>query len=216
MELVEIIAAGHKGRLAANVANVAGIAEADARAALEALVGEVAGRIAAKVADPAELELLLDVIEAGEHDDYLDSADALLSREAIQEGEEILTHVYGGLDAARAAAARLPRPASLDGPRMGSLMTLAATLSVAALTRRGRATWLPAAGDGYGSSLLGALIQGLIQGLTHVPARRRRRRTRATYSPRYAGSRKRKRKTATRRRTAEPTLADVFGELLKR
>ena len=215
-ELLDIILAGHEGKLVGAIALAGQYPIEAAEKALKTLVHDIASRIAVKVRDEDELELLLDVIEAGEHDDYLDNPDALLSREAIEEGEEILVHVYGSAERARTIAKSLRRPHGMSESNMERLMSLAATLCVAAIVKRGQQTYLAADLGPASSSFWQEFVQAIIKGATHVPAKRRRRRSRATYANSYKKSKKRTRQRTKSRRKSTPGMADIFGELLKR
>lgn len=219
-ELIDIILAANNGRTAGAIA-LAGNYPVDAsEKALRTHVREIGHKMALKAQTPEEMELLLDVIEAGEHEDYLTNPDVLLSREAIEEGEEILTHVYGSLEAARAVARRLRRPHGIGEPQMERMMTLAATLCVAGLVRRGQTGFMAASSSGgtggAGLSFLREMLTAVIKGITYVPPRRRRRRNRATYAASYKTSLKRKWQQKRSSRTTSPSHADVFGELIKR
>ena len=215
-ELIDIILAANDGKTAGALALAGDYSVDAAEKALKTHVREIGSKIAVKARDPEELELLLDVIEAGEHDDYLTNPDALLSREAVEEGEEILAHVYGSVERARAVASTLRKPHGISEEKMQRMMTLAATLCVAALVKRGQQTYLAADMGGIASTFFSELIAAIIKGITHVPAKRRRRRNRATYAKSYKTSRKRRRQRKRSKRTRTPDLADVFGELLKR
>ena len=219
-ELIDIILAANDGRTAGALALAGSYTVDTAEKALRTHVREIGHKMALKAQSPEELDLLLDVIEAGEHDDYLTNPDALLSREAIEEGEEILIHLYGSLDAARAVARRLRRPHGITEEKMERMMTLAATLCVAGLVRRGKTSFMAASSTGgmggAGATFLQELVSAIIKGITHVPPRRRRRRNRATYANSYKTSRKRKRQQRRSTRTSKPSLADVFGDLIKR
>jgi len=162
------------------------------------------------------LQDLLDVIEAGEHDDYLTNPDTLLSREAAQEGEEILAHVYGSLDRARTVARSLRRPHGIGEEKMERLMSLAATLCVAAMVARGRQGFMAVDLGGVTQTFWREMVNAVIKGITYVPPRRRRRRNRATVAKSYATSAKRKRQRRRSKRKTSPSLSDVFGELIKR
>lgn len=215
-ELVDIVLMAHDGKTAAILALAGGYPADAAEKALRTQVREIGHQMARKAQDPEELELILDVIEAGEHDDYLNNPDALLSREAIQEGEEILAHVYGSLGRARTVARGLRRPHGINEDKMERLMSLAATLCVAGLVRRGRQGFMSADLGDTTQVFWKEMINAIIKGITYVPPKRRRRRNRATVAGSYSTSSKRKRQRARSRRTAPPSLADVFGELLKR
>lgn len=215
-EIVDIVLASNDGKTAAALAMAGGYSVDAAEKALKTLVREVGSKLVLKAQDPDELELMLDVIEAGEHDDYLSNPDALVSREAIEEGEEILEHLYGSLERARTMAAQVRRPHGLSEEKMERLMTLAATLSVAAMVQRGRQGFMSADLNGTGSVFWKELLRAIYKGITHVPPKRRRRRNRATVARSYKTSRKRRRQRRRSRRKSRPSLADVFGELIKR
>ncbi len=215
-ELIDIILASNNGMTSGAIALAGNYPIEASEKALKTLVREIGSRMAVKARDPEELELLLDVIEAGEHDDYLTNTDALISREAIEEGEEILAHVYGSVERARSIAHSLRRPHGMTETNMERMMSLAATLCVAALVRRGRQTYLAADMGSVASTFWGELLNAIIKGATHVPAKRRRRRNRATYANSYKRSKKRTRQRSRSRRKTTPGLGDVFGEMLKR
>ncbi|MDX1715665.1 MAG: DUF937 domain-containing protein [Anderseniella sp.] len=215
-ELIDIILASNQGRTAAALAMAGGYSVDSAEKALKTQVREIGSKIALKAREPEELELLLDVIEAGEHDDYLTNPDALLSREAIEEGEEILAHVYGSVDRARTIARSLRRPHGLTEEKMERMMTLAATLCVAGLVQRGRQGFMAAEVSGAGSVFWKELFKAVYKGVTYVPPKRRKRRSRSTYAKSYKTSAKRKRQRRRSKRKTTPSLADVFGELIKR
>jgi hypothetical protein len=215
-ELIDIILASNQGRTAGALALAGGYPADAAEKALKTLVRDIGHRMAMKAQDPDEFDLILDVIEAGEHDDYLTNPDALLSREAVQEGEEILAHVYGSLERARTVARSLRRPHGINEDKMERLMSLAATLCVAAMVARGRQGFMAADLGGAAQSFWSELVNAVIKGVTYVPPKRRKRRSRATVARSYASSRKRKRQRSRSKRKTSPSLADVFGELVKR
>ncbi len=217
LELVDIVLASNDGKTAGALAMAGGFSADAADKALRTQIREIGSRMAIRARDPEELQLLLDVIEAGEHDDYLNEVDAILSREAIEEGEEILAHVYGTVERARTISRSLRKPHGINAEQFERLMSVTATLCVAALVRRGQQTWLPAVGvESAASTFWSELVGAVIKGVTHVPAKRRRRRSRATYANSYKRSKKRTRQRNKSRRKTTPNLGDIFGELLKR
>jgi hypothetical protein len=95
-------------------------------------------------------------------------------------------------------------------------MSLAATLCVAATVARGRQGFMAADLGGVTQTFWTEMVNAVIKGITYVPPRRRRRRNRATVAKSYATSAKRKRQRRRSRRKTNPSLSDVFGELIKR
>ncbi len=220
MELVEHVITANGGRQVAAIAVAAGISPQEMERLLRLQVPAIAARIRERAGnDEAELEAVFDLLEDGEAEEYLQKEREITTRDAVADGEDILEHLYGSLEAARAAA---PVPEGMSPELAARLMTFSAVLTVAAMTRRYRTEVLPAmsataSGEGGILSLLiAALIDGLIKGLKRaLLPRRRRRRTR--YSYRYRRRRKRRRtsRRSYRRRRSSSVLEDVLGNVLK-
>ncbi len=227
MELVEHVITANGGRQVAAIAAAAGISPQEMERLLRLQVPVIAARIRERAGnDEAELEAVFDLLEDGEAEEYLQKEREITTRDAVADGEDILEHLYGSLEAARAAA---PVPEGMSPELAARLMTFSAVLTVAAMTRRYRTEVLPAmsataSGEGGILSLLiAALIDGLIKGLKRaLLPRRRRRRTR--YSYRYRRRRKRRRTSRRtyrrrtsrrRRRRSSSVLEDVLGNVLK-
>ena len=227
MELIEHIITANGGQQTAAIAAAAGLAPRDFEAVLRAQVPVIARRIHERTeSDEAELEAIFDLLEDGEAEEYLRKPRALTSHEAVDDGEDILAHLFGSPEEAARAA---PAPKDVDPALAGRLMTYSAVLTVAAMSRRYRAEALPAArlddsGEGKGAGILSiiisALIAGLVKGLSRalLPRRRRRRR----YSTRYRRHRRRTRRRTTRRRRTRRArrrgtsiLKDILGQVLR-
>ncbi len=222
MELVEHIISAGSGRPLAALAAAAGISPREMEQVLRAQVPAIAARIHQRAAaDEAELEAIFDILEAGEAEDYLEKPRALTSRAAVRDGEDILAHLFGSLDAARRQA---PAPPGMAPELAGRLMTWSALLCVAAMSRRWRTEALPAmasSGDGGILSLLvQAIVSGLLRALKSALLPRRRRRT--PYSRRYRRHRRRtsrrrtsRRHSRRRRRRNVSILEDIIGQVLR-
>jgi len=228
MELVEHVITANGGRQVAAIAAAAGISPQEMERLLRLQVPVIAARIRERAAeDEAELEAVFDLLEDGEAEEYLQKEREITTRDAVADGEDILEHLYGSLEAARAAA---PVPEDMSPELAARLMTFSAVLTVAAMTRRYRTEVLPAmsaaasggeAGGGLLALLVSALIDGLIKGLSRaLLPRRRRRRTRYSYryrrTRRRTGRRRGRRRTSRRRRRrSSSVLEDVLGNVLK-
>ena len=115
------------------------------------------------------------------------------------------------------------------------LMTMAASLTFAAMARRNQQFQLAAAsdtngennsgsGEGFLAMLISALVTGLMQGLRQaVRPRRRRRRRRSILEQVLGTGRQRSRRSTRRRKTRRrktrrrksPSLNDLLGDLLR-
>jgi hypothetical protein len=137
MSLMALMAAGQQGLLIRSVGGVIGVEEPVARQALERLSRAIARRLSSRVAiEPAEHEVLLDVVARGGFERYIDDPRALYGRESVRDGEGLLAYAYGSVDAAREEARAIGPPAGLDREVFARLMTLAASLMLAAMARR--------------------------------------------------------------------------------
>lgn len=212
MQILDIIASAQGGHLVTHLAAAAGVDQETARSALDRLVPEIARRIADKAGDPDEREHLLAVVDDSEADDYLDTPRTLLSRTATKDGEDILAYLYGSVASARREAARIGTPPGMEEQTFEALMTFAAVLVLAAMTRRNKRLAMPAAGllwsanGGVAAALVGAVVKGLVDGMKRalVPRRRRTR----------IGTRRSSR-TKRKRSSRKPSLSDILGDLVK-
>lgn len=136
MSLMAIVAAGQQGRLFEALAVLLEVDEPVARSAIEHLSAAVAARMMRRAADPGEQDMLLDVVASGDFQRYLDDPRALFGRDAVRDGEEALVYLYGSVEAARDNARSIGPPAGLDSDVFARLMTLAASLVLAAMARR--------------------------------------------------------------------------------
>jgi hypothetical protein len=209
-QILDIVLNAQNGGAAAAAGRLVGVSPEDAMTACRRLVPEIAGRARDKAeTDQEAYDELLDLIADDGTAAVLDDPTVLAAPETRADGESILTALYGAPDQAMASAGRA-----------GPMVPLIAVLTFAAIARRGQATMLgiasvPDRGSGGGifGTILSALLAGLVKGL--MQALQRRTSSYARRRPAY-GTR-RSRTTSTRRRRAQqPSLDDIFGEILRR
>jgi hypothetical protein len=189
MSLMGLIAAAQQGLLIATVGAVVGVEESVARAALERLLRLIARRLGERAADRGEHDVLLDVIARGGFQRYLDDSRVLFGRNAVRDGEQVLDYLYGSLEAARAEARTVGPPEGLDADVFVRLMTLAATLLLAALARRLEQARKPHSETGPPdpwTELGRAIVRGLVDGSLRALSRRH-----ASFRRRMKASRRR-------------------------
>ena len=233
-ELLDRITSAGNGAQLAALATAAGLRTEELAALLRKQVPEVALRIHARAADDeAELDAIFDILEDGEAVRYLADPRYLTSRAAVADGEDILAHLYGSLDKARATIRDEDIPEGVSRTQAERLLTWAATLTVAAMSERYQREVAPALGlmgggvtaasgasGGLLATVLNALLQGLVRGLRDALLPRRRRRYSRRYrrysrSYRRRGYARRRSYRRRRRRRSRNTLERVLGDLLK-
>ncbi|HTN98762.1 MAG TPA: DUF937 domain-containing protein [Nordella sp.] len=216
MGLMDILRAAQDGRFFANAGQAAGLDAAAAEAALGRMGPAIAGQLRKRAEDPLALEALLDLLEDGDGDGFLDDSNLMDDPELIADGEAVLADIYGSAAAARKALAIKVRDTALN-----KLAAIAASAVLAVLARQyaqpatqhlmgaQSAQGNGAEQGGLFSTIIEAVVKGAIQGATRQLAPKRRRRTTSIFG------------TSTRRRTRRrrssgsiPSLDQIFGEIL--
>jgi hypothetical protein len=209
MALMDILATAHGGAYFANAGKAAGLDAAAARVSIERLAPEIAERLRKHAEDDQAYEALLDLLEDGDGDAFLDDASLMGDKEVASDGKAVLKDLYGSLAAASKAGTSLT---GLPKAQIDRLMPLTAASVLAAVVRANSGPQhLAATGGGSGGGLLGnivsAVIEGAIKGATSTLAPKRRRKRYVSYSSR-------RRRTTTKRRTRKPSLESIFREIL--
>ena len=210
MSLLALMAAGQQGLLIQTVGGVVGVEEPVASEALERLSRAIARRLSARVAvEPAEHEVLLDVVARGDFERYLDDPRALFGRAAVRDGEDVLAYAYGSVEAAREEATALGPPPGLDRDVFARLMTLAASLVLAAMARtmeQARSRSVVAGPAGVLKDLGETVMRGLADGTLRTFRRPRFRRRMAL----------RRLGLSLRRPERGASLDELLGDLLEK
>ena len=222
MALMDILTQAQGGAFYANAGKAVGIPPDKARAALDALCPAIALKLRQSAENEVTLDALLEIIEDGDGDAFLDDPALIGDPEVSKDGNAILADVYGTKTAALKEAKALAP--DLDKKALGALTAIAATSVVAALARSQRQSiMMPAmgiqqvAGTGGGGllgTIVSAVIEGAIKGAVRELAPKPRRRRSS-----YAAARRRRSKTKTRtrtrtRRTKRPSLDSLFRDIL--
>jgi hypothetical protein len=209
MILMDILRGAQNGEFFANAGRAAGIDAAEAERALSDIAPAIAVELRKRAEDAGAFEDLLELLEDGNGDAFLDDENLMDDAELVSDGQAVLADIYGSTEAAQKALAIRP-----DDVATQRLAAIGASAVLAALARSynqplGLAGAQQAASEepqgGIFSTIVEAVIKGAVQGATRQLAPRRRRRRS------YFGKR---RKRTTRRRSTTPSLEQIFGELL--
>jgi hypothetical protein len=215
MALMDILRGAHKGEFFANAGRAVGVDAAVAERMLSELAPRIVLQLKKRAEEPQAFEGLLDLLEDGNGDAFLDDESLMDDPELVSDGEAVLADIYGS-----AAAAQKALKIKSGDAATQKLAAIGASAVLAALARSynqplGLVGAEPAASrgeedeqGGIFSTIVEAVIKGAVQGATRQLAPKRRRRTTD-----YFGTR-RKRTTRRRRQSTATVLEQIFGELL--
>jgi hypothetical protein len=207
---MDILDAAQDGAFYANAGVAAGLSASDAKAAMGELCPLFATALRRRAEDPAAFGALLDLLEDGEQDAFLDDPAAIADPEALEDGDAILADLYDS-KAKGLAVAKAHVGGIADGP-LEKIAAISAASVLAVLAQSNRPQQLAGSGQSSGGSgfwgtLATALVEGVMKGAAKSLAPKPRRRRYASYTT------TRRRKTP-RKRTRTPSLDDIFGQIL--
>ncbi|MGE0006136.1 MAG: DUF937 domain-containing protein [Parvibaculaceae bacterium] len=212
MAVMDILRGAQNGEFFANAGRAAGVDAAEAERRLGTLAPAIVLELRKRAEDPQAFEDILDLLDGGNGDVFLDDASLIYDPEIVDDGKAVLADLYGSATQAHKALA-----IRADDAAAQRLAAIGASAVLAALARSyrqplGLTAAAEAAGDagqgGILSTIVDALIKGAVQGAKRqITPRRRRRRTTS-----YFGTHKKR--PRRRRRGKAPSLEQIFGELL--
>ena len=165
---------GEQGRVAmGQLAKQFGIEEAQAETALKALLPALSGGLKRNVEEPGGLESLMNALETGGHDRYIEQPETLAEEATAIDGDKILGHILGGGEMTEAVSEKAAARTGLTGGLMKQMMPVVAAMAMGGLSKQIKNPLVRAAlmavvakqvGGGSGGGLLGGLLGGLFGG----------------------------------------------------
>ena len=173
MDLLDLIASAHGGRGLDTIGNQFGLNQQQTQAALEQLAPAVTAGLRRNINDPRGMLALVNALQQGEHDRYLDDADAVQFDQVSDDGNRILGHIFGSKDVSRGVAMHASGQTGIGGAILKQLLPIIASMVLGALTRKmggGRAPAPQPRGGGGLGDILGDILGG--GGAQRAPQRR--------------------------------------------
>jgi hypothetical protein len=174
MNLMEAILGGG-GSPVSSMARQFGLDEGQVTQAIQQMIPALTNGVKKNVQKQKGLEGLLEALNQGHHDRYLDNSDELLG--ATDDGNGILGHILGSKDMSRALADRTAKKTGISSGILKQMLPLIAALVMGSLKRQGsnsglldqllggilgggRSTSSASAGGGLLGGLLGKILGG--------------------------------------------------------
>jgi hypothetical protein len=152
-------------RAVRQIASQTGVGEADARSALEHLAPAISRGVQRNIATEGGLESLLRALQSGNHGRYLDDPGQLGN--AVDDGNNILGHVFGSKDVSRGVANQVSQETGIGADLLKRMLPLIASLVMGALARNASGSGFggqpqPRSGDSGGGlgDILGSVLGG--------------------------------------------------------
>lgn len=173
MNLMEAIQGGGGSPVSA-LAKQFGMGEADVTKVIQQMLPALTNGVKKNVTQQGGLESLLQALGKGNHDRYLDNAEALSDPTAVDDGNGILGHIFGSKDTSRALADRTAKSTGISSGILKKMLPLIAAMVMGSLKKQGGNSGildqlLGSLGGGGRSSRssaggLGGLLGGLLGG----------------------------------------------------
>ena len=174
MNLMEAILGGN-GSPVSSMARQFGLEEGQVTQVIQQMIPALTNGVKKNIQKKSGLEGLLQALNKGNHDRYLDDSDALLN--ATDDGNGILKHILGSKDMSRALADRASRTTGVSSGILKKMLPLIAALVMGSLKKQGsssgmldqllggilgggRSTSRASAGGGLLGGILGGLLGG--------------------------------------------------------
>lgn len=159
MNLLELMlntqSGGHIQQLARNF----GIEEDQVQAAISQLIPALSQGIKNNISSDNGLDGLMNALQTGGHQRYLEQPDSLTDEQAVTDGNGILGHILGSKEVSRAVADRASANTGLDSALLKQMLPLVASMLMGSLSKQASDGGTDTTG-GIGDLLTGLLDTG--------------------------------------------------------
>ena len=167
--LLDMISQAQGGQATQNLGKQFGLDQQQTQQALESLLPSFSSGLKRNVSQPQGLEGLLGALQKGNHAQYLDDPRQIQQRETIDDGNNILGHIFGSKDVSRNVAHRASQQTGLDSGLLKQMLPVIASMVMGSMSKQTQQPQFQQQFGGRqsqssGGGLLGSLIGGLLGG----------------------------------------------------
>ncbi|HHI82610.1 MAG TPA: DUF937 domain-containing protein [Rhizobiales bacterium] len=164
MELLDILSQAQGGKAFQAIGEQFGLDEQQTAAAVEQLAPVIAAGLRRNMASsPDSVAGVLEALQRGNHERYLDDADAVQFANASDEGNAILGHVFGSKDVSRQVAMQVAGTSGIGSSILKQLLPVIASMVMGSLARKmggGAARPAPRRSGGGLGDIIGDVLGG--------------------------------------------------------
>ena len=136
MDTIESVIGAGSGSVVNQLAKRFGLDENQAQAAVSQLLPALMGGVKQNVSEPGGLESLLEALQSGNHERYVDDPSTLSARETIEDGNGILGHIFGSKDRSREVASQVAGRTGIGATILKQMLPVLAGLLMGHLAKR--------------------------------------------------------------------------------
>ena len=169
MELLDILKQAQGGNSLGAIGRQFGLDDSQTAAAVEQLAPVIAAGLRRNMAQsPDNVASLIQALQKGDHDQYLDNPESLQFSNVATDGNAILGHIFGSKDVSREVAMRASGASGIGGSVMKKLMPVIASMVIGSLTKKmmggGATTRRSAPSSQGGGGALGDILGQVLGG----------------------------------------------------
>ena len=142
MNLIEMLMNAQNGQQIHQLAKNFGIADEQAQSAVSALLPSITGSLRNSMSSQAGLGSLLEALQKGNHQKYIDDPNSVTDRASVQDGNAILGHLLGNKERSRQVATEASAATGLDENMLKKMLPLVAGMAMGSLSKRASASGL--------------------------------------------------------------------------
>ena len=162
MNLLDIILSNQNGNQIQQLAKNFGISDTQAKAAVVQMVPSLTQGMRKNISSESGFGSLMQALQNGNHQKYVDQADTLADGQAVIDGNGILGHILGGKDQSRALAAQASAQTGLDSGILKKMLPVVASVMMGSLNKQAASSGMlgnqaPSASSGMMGMLSGLL-----------------------------------------------------------
>ena len=157
MNLLDMIMSAQGGQTAQQAGAQLGLNQQQSQNAIAALLPAISSALKQNTASPQGLAGLLQALQGGQHEQYLENPQMLGQPQTVNDGNAILGHLFGSKDVSRAVAGHAAQKTGIGADVLKKLLPLVATMAMGSLSKQTKQPTMQ-------SALTGLAMQHLMGG----------------------------------------------------
>ena len=138
INLLDMIMSAQGGAAAQQAGAQLGLNQQQSQSAIAALLPAISSALKQNTASPQGLAGLLQALQGGQHEQYLENPQMLGQPETVNDGNAILGHLFGSKDVSRAVAGHAAQKTGIGADVLKKLLPLVATMAMGSLSKQTR------------------------------------------------------------------------------